>query len=209
MSSGPDPDLASRERHLRFHVRLLAGELGVGEDFADEFLPILTQRLRRRWPRADQGVISTAVNDALLIYLRAPRHYDPSRLPLEAFLLLIADRRYRNLHRGILRRLMHEEAVGDALPDLPVGTEEAGSRWRDLRTVLRACRTPTERAYLRARLRGEKRSVALAALLDLAHLDPEAQRLAVYRTWDRLRLRVRRALSPLYLSTQPAREQIG
>jgi CheY-like chemotaxis protein len=179
-------------RHLRWHDRMLAGDVNVREEFAAEFLPALGGRLRRRWPRADEGLIGTAVTDALMEYFRTPIAYDRSRLALDGFLAVIAQRRFQDLQRAVHRRLQHERAVGDALPDWVGDVAFAVSRWRDLRAVMRVCRTRAERAFMHARLRGERRIPVLAAILGLTHLPPQAQRTGVYRVWDRLRLRLRR-----------------
>jgi len=189
----PEPEEAGPERHLRWHDGLSAGNLAVRDQMAAEFMPLLGSRLRRRWPRADTGQIVTAVNDALMDYYRAPSLYDRSRLPLDAFLTVIAQRRFQNVQRGINRRRQHEEAGGLAFPDVPMDVGVKVSRWRDLRAVMRVCQTRGERAFMHARLRGETSVPVLAATLGLTHLAPLAQRTAVHRVMDRLRLRIRRA----------------
>ncbi|MEO2088619.1 MAG: hypothetical protein ABGY75_03860, partial [Gemmataceae bacterium] len=53
----------------------------------------LTSALEDRYPWADPHTLATAVSDAVLAFLRRPAAYDPGRLPLFRFLLLIAHRR--------------------------------------------------------------------------------------------------------------------
>lgn len=181
------------ERHLRRHDCLLTGDRDVRDGIVAEFLPLLGGALRRRWPGANDGMVGTAVTDALLEYFRAPASYDRSQMPLAAFLTVVAHRRLQNVERSLHRRRQHEEAAGDALPDVAVATVVRVSRFPDLRAVMNVCETREERAFLHAKLRGEKGTPVLAAILGLTHLASEDQQAGVYRFWDRLRRRLKRA----------------
>jgi DNA-directed RNA polymerase specialized sigma24 family protein len=139
-------------------------------------------------------MIQEAAEDALLAYFSRPSEYDPQRSPLEPFLRLAALNNLRDAMRRIRRRLLHEICVGDDLPDRSASDPAGSYRWRDLRAVWRAAHTDTERAFLRARLRGERRVQGLADLLGVSGRPRADQRAEVNRVWTRLKLRIRRSL---------------
>ncbi len=184
---------SGQESLIQLHHRVLAGDPSVRDEMAGLILPLLGHYLRRRWPYTDEAAIQDAVEDALLRYLHTPSVYDPSRSPLDRYLALAATTNLKDALRRDQRRLQHELPIGNDSPDVALDVKPSVSRWRDLRTVLRAGQTTQERAFLHARLRGERRVAVLARILRLEHLSVPAQRGEVHRTWVRLRLRVRRA----------------
>lgn len=179
------------DRYLEWHARLSAGDASVRTEVATALLPLLCRRLARRRPRADEAAVNTAVEDALIEYFASPDLFDPTRLPLDAYLGVISHRRLLNQLRAATRRLAHEVAAGDALPDRPVESEPRPSLWRDLRMVLRCCQTKQEEVFLRALMRGERRTEALASTLSAESLPLEVQRKEIHKVMERLRFRIR------------------
>jgi len=174
----------------RFHN----DDMTAREELTRLLLPRLVSHLARRRTDLDDAVIQEAAEDALLAYFRRPSDYDPQRSPLESFLRLAALNNLRDAMRRIRRRLLHEISVGDDLPDRSASDPALSYGWRDLRAVWRAAHTDNERAFLRARLRGERRVQALADLLGVAGRPRLEQRAEVNRVWTRRKLRIRRSL---------------
>ena len=182
-------------RHLEIlHAQFRNGDMTAREKLTRLLLPRLVSYLARRRTDLDDAVIQEAAEDALLAYFRRPSDYAPQRSPLESFLRLAALNNLRDAMRRIRRRLLHEISVGDDLPDRSASDPAVSYRWRDLRAVWRAAHTDTERAFLRARLRGERRVQGLADLLGVSGRPRAEQRAEVNRVWTRLKLRIRRSL---------------
>lgn len=193
--TGPADSSTIDRRNLEIlHERFCNGDRTAREELTRFLLPRLVSYLTRRRINLDDAVIQEAAEDALLEYFRRPGHYVPQRSSLETFLRLAALNNLRDAMRRIRRRLAHEIAVGDGLPDQSALDPEISYRWRDLRAVWRAAHTDFERAFLRARLRGERRVQRLAELLDVSGRPRAEQREEINRVWTRLKLRIRRSL---------------
>lgn len=169
---------------------------------ARTLLPLVRQHLRKRFARCDLADIDSAVNDALVAYIRNPSMCDIGRGPLMPFLCRCAANRLIDQLRVIKRRCRVEVVSGlliespTAAYDRPVEdlieTEVTGYRGSD--EWLSACaRTAEERAFLTARLSGERRTAVLARILvgSDSSCDMSSRRVLVHRTWARLRARLR------------------
>jgi hypothetical protein len=99
----------------------------------------------------------------------------------------------RDAARSVLRRRRREAVLAElcqsAIP------ESRPPYWHLLRVLLRACRTPEELAFVRARLRGERSASVLASLLGHGDASEEEQRAIVHRAEARIRLRCLRELA--------------
>lgn len=183
--------LSRRER--AWQERLLANDPTVADEIAAAFLAPLRVRLRGKMKGAGEHTIETAVEDALMAFCRRPDAYHAHRIPLMDYLLLIARRRALN---ALTREARHQRkyvTTGLTVPELVATGEECRSQWREVRALLRACQSPAEKAFMRARLLGENRVGILCGLLGRA-LDAESdQRAEVRKTFERIRLRVRRS----------------
>ena len=176
------------------HERFRNGDMTARDELTRLLLPRLVSNLVRRRTHLDDAVIQEAAEDALLAYFSHSSAYDPQRSPLESFLRLAALNNLRDAMRRIRRRLLHEISVGNDLPDRSASDPAVSYRWRDLRAVWRAASTDRERAFLHARLRGERRVQRLADLLGVSARPRAEQRAEVNRVWTRLKLRIRRSL---------------
>ena len=193
--TGPSDSSTIDRRNVEIlHERFCNRDRTAREEMTRFLLPRLVSYLTRRRTNLDDAVIQEAAEDALLDYFSRPDHYVPQRSSLETFLRMAALNNLRDAMRRIRRRLVHEIAVGDGLPDQSALDPEVSYRWRDLRAVLRAAHTDYERAFLRARLRGERRVQGLAELLGVSGRPRAEQREEVNRVWTRLKLRIRRSL---------------
>ena len=73
------------------HQRVLDGDVTAPARVAEVFMPLITRRLRRRFPRlGDSHLIDTAVEDALMNYFNRPQQYDPAKSSLASYLYMSA-----------------------------------------------------------------------------------------------------------------------
>lgn len=174
------------------HRRLIAGMPGARDELARSLLTLVRPRFRgRRWS-VDPDVVEECIEDAVLGYLNAPETYDSRRASLDRFVAFVAKNKLIDHVRQAGRRLRHEVPAGGKLPDVADRNDQAPRIWHRLRAVLTAARTKGERAFLGARLRGERRAEALGKILGIDHLPICVQRTEIHRTWMRLRLRILR-----------------
>jgi hypothetical protein len=177
---------------IQLHTAVLGGYLAAIELLTAILLNSGRRILRPRFSNVDVAIINDAVEDAILRYLVAPYRYDVTRARLDTFIL--GDARHRVLHclRAERRRLQHQQLL---IPTAhPWGLAEASDNASDERAaaMLNAVAVGQERAFLVAKLRGERRTVALAHILGAAHLPKPEQARVVKRAADRLRARLRR-----------------
>jgi hypothetical protein len=81
----------NRRRWDEFHNRLISGDVVVSAEIAEYFMPLLIERLNKKFHNIDDPhLIETAVVDALSDYLTIPKQYDPIRSNLFSYLVLKA-----------------------------------------------------------------------------------------------------------------------
>jgi RNA polymerase sigma-70 factor (ECF subfamily) len=188
-----DADLAG------LHFRLLTGDREAEAELIARLLRLPMPALSKGQPPGfDPAHAEQALLDAVVAYWRRPGRYDPARASLATYIAMIAARKLKNLARGDWRRLARltrltralevAPSVMDASPSV---MDSTASRQR-LPDVRLLARTAEERAFLEAKLGGERQTTALAARLGLRDRPPAEQRRAVKRIMDRLRARGRR-----------------
>lgn len=190
--SHSDPCTPTKARLAELHARLITGDLGAADEICRLMHPVLSTGLRRWAFSRDPHEICTAVNDALVSYLKNPGLFDPHRGPLENLLLTIALNRLRDLRRRVRRRAQRELSTGVDL-SLLAGTEiQTSASEIDLEELVVAyARDPVEGAFLRARLAGASLAEQAAAL-GAGDVPANMQRLMVYRATERIARRTRR-----------------
>jgi DNA-directed RNA polymerase specialized sigma24 family protein len=194
-SSRHETKLVDRGHVGILHARLCTGDVSAREEVTGLLLSRLARYLSYRWPGLDDGVFQDAAEDALLAYFECPTKYLPERAPLESFLRLAALNNLKDAMRRNRRRLLHEIAVGGDLPDRSVPDLGTVQPRRDLGALFRAAaQTDSERAFLCARLGGERRTQGLAQVLGVSDRPRAEQRAEINRVWTRLKLRIRRKL---------------
>ncbi len=187
------PDKQRLARLAELHVHVLNGDETAREEIARLLVPLVQERMRRFARGADASLIEESVHDAILDYLFAPHSFDPSRSRLDTFVGLAARRNLidglRRLHRLAGREIVAGHPLNETLA-LAVPIAEPDDSCAALVAVI--ARSEAERAFLNARLDGERRTDVLAKLLGMADAPTSEQRRAVKRVVDRLRIRSRR-----------------
>jgi len=85
-----------------FHSRLIAGDVTASAEIAEQFIPLITERLNKKFPNLyDASLIDTAVVDAFFSYLDNPQTFNPEKTGLFGYLLMSA--------RGDLLNLLSRE----------------------------------------------------------------------------------------------------
>ena len=164
--------------------------------FAELVLPALTADLARFFPRLHPHDAETAGEDALLAFLRRPQAYDPARLPLPAYLLMIARRRLLNLRDKEKRHRTNRipwDAVELGLPERKgSGDELSFADLPRLREVIDSFSDADRRAF-DLMLDGERDTAVFAAALGVSDLPVDEQFAAVKKAKDRIKARLKRA----------------
>lgn len=179
-------------------MRAIQGDVEGLDELATCLLRILIPRLRRTHRRAPVDFLSDATEDAILEYGKNPERFDPARgVPLDRFVQLAATRNLANLLQADARRRKRDARYLDLQPvstnltkDLHAGEEDGKNRQKWLSIVNRG----PERRALITWLEGERRTDALAAILEISHLPQREQRREVKRFKDRILKRASRYL---------------
>jgi len=176
----------------------LVADPDTGGAFAELVLAPLIAELAERNRFAEDHHVSTAAEVAVMAVIKHPRRYDPNRLPLRAYLLMIARRKLKTAqaaeHRHHQSRIpwdavelslpaRNEEVEGDDSPSLDDP---------ELQAVI-AGFTTAERAVFDCLLGGERRTTTFAAALGLADQPADQQEADVKRVKDRIKARLGRA----------------
>ena len=176
--------------------RLLVADPDTAGAFAEMALPPLRDDLARRFPNCDPDLVTEAADFALLAFLRKADAFDPGRLPLASYLLMIAQ---RDLFNALAKEKRHHRG---RIPwervelTLPAGNEEeeAEALADDPRFREAVASLPDgDRRVFELLLGGERDGDAFAAALDLGGLPADERRAEVKRAKDRVKARLKRA----------------
>jgi hypothetical protein len=194
------------EEGLQLHLRLCAHDAVAPADLCGAYLVPLGDWVGTEFPTVDPHLRQTAVDEALMSYLKQPQAYDPRRLPLAAYLRMTVRSDLGNLRRREGRH--HRRRVAWSVVELGEqrgylsGREEEPARrleraeeaaaWAALLRSVAAGLTPAERRVLDLMLAGERRTPAFAGALGLADLPAGDQERAVKRAKDRITKRLQR-----------------
>lgn len=163
-------------------------------EFAALVLPPLVVGLADRNRRTHPDDVATAAGDAVLAFLKRPTAYDPDRLPLASYLLLIAKRRL--LNRLAAESRHHAGRIPWDCVELGVaGRNDQGGEGCDFDgpelAAVRSQFTDGERRVFELMRDGERRAEAFAEALGVTG-DPDREAL-VKRAKDRIKARLKRA----------------
>jgi hypothetical protein len=174
------------------HESAQGGDSNARDDLIVALLEHCQRILGRDYARVERSVVNDVVEDAILDYLAAPELYDPTRGRLDTY--VVADARFRLLNRlrADRRRQRRDEIVARRELATAACNYIDVSMARRLGRKIMAAAKGREREFLLARWRGERRVEELARILGLEGAPDREKRLAVKRTTDRLRLRVKR-----------------
>jgi DNA-directed RNA polymerase specialized sigma24 family protein len=182
---------------LVLHRRLCDGDRTASDELAALLLDPLVERISRQFPRADEHWHFQAVADALLDYCARPHHFDERRgVPLAPFLLMTCRRNMLNLLRGEARRRTRKGQAAqlsatssvelDPVAGNLIQQEESAQLHQQEEDYMNLLQDPQDQQILALRLRGERSTVAFAAILGISHLPIEVQRREVKRAKDRI-----------------------
>jgi len=166
--------------------------------FAELVLEPLADELAWRVPPATPDEVATAAEIAVLAVIKRPERYDPARLPLPAYLLMIARRKLKTAQTAERRHHKSRipwDSVEDRLPAQNEDGEDDGPSFDapELRAVIAAF-TPAERRALDLQRGGERRTAVFADALGIADRPAAEQEAEVKRVKDRILKRLRRAV---------------
>jgi DNA-directed RNA polymerase specialized sigma24 family protein len=175
------------------HLRVLNGDQTAREQLCAILLERARCRLRRTFWTIEPTLIDDGIEDALMHYLKDPAAYNPRRSALDDWIALTARCRILDALRKQVARLRNEAPIPNDLPaELHVqrarGPEDENYPLKKA-VLLASAADEREREYLLAKLRGERDTARLAALLGKDHLSSGDRRDAVKRLWDCLRIR--------------------
>jgi hypothetical protein len=195
-------DLPDSYAFHALHERLRRGDRLASEELSRALLPVLQEEMARRFPRADEQVVSDGVIDAVLDYCASPDQFDPGKdVPLDRFLSTAAWRNVGNLLVGEGRRKRREKKAGAKKREEDVALDPAAriiQREEEERadqqqaTLLAALRDSTDKEIMAMRLRGVRDTAEYARVLNISHLPTQDQREEVKRQKDRITRYLRR-----------------
>lgn len=195
-----------RQLGEELHARLLAGTSAtVTSEIADAFLARLANSLKKEFfTLADQHLVDTAVEDALISYFDNPTRFDPQRAGLFTYLrwrarslLLNLIARQKNLfEREKVVEVEDEEAVYQMTESETADVEQSliqreldETAWRKL------CEIFTDRLDLelvKLMIEGVRETTRYAELLGASSLSADEQASLVKRHKDRLKKTIQR-----------------
>ena len=192
--------VAKREQGIALHQRLISGDRTVSAEIAELYLPILTNRLSKRFPATDGiHIIDTAVIDAILSYLQRPEQYRPEGMNLENYLFksawgdllnaLDSENRYRHIRLGEIVELEDGDLEYIIEPQSTDNVEEEvminlDGLWQKLQTLFPDA---IDQLVLSLMMTGERDTEIFADAMEISHLSVEEKRQAVKRDKDRIK----------------------
>ncbi|VTR93588.1 Uncharacterized protein OS=Roseiflexus sp. (strain RS-1) GN=RoseRS_2252 PE=4 SV=1 [Gemmata massiliana] len=195
----PTPQWPSEDDGRRIYAELMSvSTLCAQNEFAVAYLQPVCDFLAREFSHTPEDVRHTAATEAVLNVIRHPERYDPTRLPIAAYLRMAARRDMLTLLARDGRRRARE---------IPLATVEEPSTgqnkrveqadelvWSDPRIVAVVDSfTPSERITFELLRVGERQTHAYARALGWDEERPDLE-VAVKRVKDRVKVRLVRAV---------------
>jgi hypothetical protein len=198
----PDDDL--QRKSIQLHQLLASGDPTAAARLAEIHIPLLVRRLSERYPPVKYNhLVETAAHDAFLNYIKRPQQYDPSKLPLDRYLLMSASSDFLNSLKTIRREnershqfveldaLDAEQEIGD---DRGLSVEDeilvrTSSLWGVLATQVT---DPVDQEIVMLMLDNERSAAEYALVLGITHLPLDEQAREVKRNKDRLKKQLQR-----------------
>jgi len=192
-----------------FHQRLLEGDVTATSEIAELFMPVIIDKLNRRYPNLDNPhLIDTAVEDALMNYFRRPEQYDPAKLSLVGYLRMSAEGDLRNLLKRekliqtqqslsecvelVNDDAEHEVEVQDDLDLEALVFAQCSPIWQRLSDLLP---DPVDQGIVLLMIEGERETSAYASLLGILDRPPKERSQAVKRHKDRIKKKLQRNIN--------------
>ena len=201
--------------HLDLHHAVLQHVPGADETLCATLIVPLHKAVSRAYADAAgryPTLVDDAVHLALMNYMRAPQHYDPTQSNLLTYLTTIGHRKFLTLVAGEQKRRSREVFFGDmrhddgeTVSDVDFAgnenIEEAVIAQMGNATVQRALTRhfpdPQERQVLTLLLERVRTAEPYAAILGIGHLPPAVLQKSVNQYKNKLRMRLRRKLDQI------------
>lgn len=194
------------------HKRLAEGDTSVITELAEALVAILRPRIRRWCPAADPHDVGTAIDDAVMKYLRHPELFHPAGAPLDFWLSTAVLNRVKDLKRSSRRFVRRALSIGVDLdlfaaplqpdPEPHLTLEECRRR------ILSVATKPAEVAFVKVRLNDGDIVEQAKAICGQA-LDLEEARTVVNRMVNKLHKRGERAGSSSAIAIWLGLQKLG
>jgi DNA-binding CsgD family transcriptional regulator len=192
------------------YTRLREGDPVAPADLAEAYFQPLINTLARSNPGIDAHLCYEAAGEAILVLIKNPKSYQPTRGTLDLYLRMSAQGDLRNLlekERRHRRRRATFEVVELSHQNRNVGQEDSNDpaviveRQMDEAVANTLTLPPSgtvsftsqEAEVLALMRQGERRTLEFARVLGISELPAEQQRREVKRVKDRIKRRVERA----------------
>jgi hypothetical protein len=179
----------------RHHERVQQGDPSALNELAGELLQRLPRTVRLGYAFVPADVVADAIEDAILDYAKNPATFAATAgIPIYRLFQLAARRNLANTLRNDSRRRARELRYAELACHGHSSERCASASFAAddlLREALRLIPIPAERKAFREWFRGEQSTRRIAAVLGLAHLDPQTQRREVKRFKERIAKRLR------------------
>lgn len=193
---------------LDLHNRLLDGDPTASAEIAELVLAPLTEGFKRAFPRVEETLITDAVEDAILNYLKMPNKFNPLKKTLLGYLKMSArgdllnalDAQKGRRERGKLTENVEDQLdernrySGRTEPD--IGARIDGNEMRQ--KIQAGFPGQTDQKLLDLIQNGVRATGDYAAVLDIANLPADEQRKVVKRHKDRILKRLARLRSTIH-----------
>ncbi len=210
-------DLALNERLLNIHARIMTGDMIAPSELAELALPILTDRLNKKYPDIfDPDLVDTAVTDALLNYFAHPDRYKPEKLSVIGYLFMSANGdllnwlKPKSVERNSIQ-LDEDVEFGDRYAEIPIESSVAvddanveddvfahlssiDSRIREIFS------DPRDQELVAMIMDGIRETEEYAKVLGIDHLDYSEQQEIVKKHKDRIKKMITRKIDPKELT---------
>lgn len=187
------------------HQRLLQGDPVAPPELAEKYLMLTLKKVRSKLGSIavqEPTIIEDAAIDAILCYAERPEKYNPDRLRLQSYLVMVATADALNAWQKIKRKNRRELSLADVEvdqrmrnnlieannddPDRPGLPNDWKQQVSNLFTDLR------DHEVLELIITGERRTAVFAKALKLGNLTDEDTRREVKRHKDRIKKRLNR-----------------
>jgi len=190
------------EKAAVLHKDLLAGRPTASAQIAELLQPRILRGLSRKFSNVnDEHLIQTAVNDALLYYLKSPNNFDAKRSSLLNFVWQRANSNLLNLLKENAKQnkfveldevqtvYSNEANQNETIEQFLIDDEQDNLFYKRLAVLLP---DPIDRAILKLMMNGERDTVLFAVVLGVSDESPEEQCACVKKHKDRIKKFIQR-----------------
>lgn len=190
------------EKTIALHNDLLAGRPTAFTQLAELLQPRICRALARKFFNIDdEHLIQTAVNNAILYYLKSPNKFDAKRGSLINF---VWRRAYGNVLNFIKENKKQNKVVelddsqtvysnetndGETIEQFLIDDEQDNLFYQRLSVLLP---DSIDRAILELMMNNERETISFAAVLGISDEPPEEQRIIVKKHKDRIKKFIQR-----------------